>query len=256
VKVELLELDPPAGRGVASIKRALLASPREGISLRKGDAPYLGPDDADESEAHLRRALQRDRDTLRRQGEELEAALEDRQRLAQHNEELKQQSASLRKELRSAEGRHQAFEAKLAGDVDPLASENAFLAAVRVEHARRCDESDRFRYPLARMRVGRAFLESLRALEGLDPAKVVEVCAQVASGRAHEIHGRAVHELSEGAAARSVLRAADDAKAWRCALQVGSPSARRLHWWVVPGAGGVTIEFASVAVHDDLSIPE
>jgi predicted RNA-binding protein with RPS1 domain len=256
VNVELLELDPPAGRGVASIKRALLASPREGISLRPGEPPYLGTEDATESEAHLRRALQRDRETLRQQGEELEAALEDRQRLAQHNEELKVQCASLRKELRSAEDRHQAFEARIGSDVDPLASENAFLAAVRVEHARRCDEADRIQYALARMRVGRAFLRSVRVLEGLDLGKVIEVCAQVASGRAHEIHGRALHELFDGASGRPIVRAADDAKAWRCALQVGSPSARRLHWWAIPGAEGITIEFASVAVHDEFSIPE
>jgi hypothetical protein len=127
---------------------------------------------------------------------------------------------------------------------------------VRVEHARRCDEADRFRYPLARMRVGRAFLDSLRALEGLEPAKVVEVCAQVANGRAHEVAGRSVHELTAGETGKAIVRATDGAKAWRCSLQAGSPSARRLHWWSIPGPSGVTIEFASVAVHDEFSIPE
>jgi hypothetical protein len=39
------------------------------------------------------------------------------------------------------------LEGRTAGDLDPLASENAFLAAVRVEYARRCDEADRFRLP-------------------------------------------------------------------------------------------------------------
>jgi hypothetical protein len=52
------------------------------------------------------------------------------------------------------------------------------------------------------------------------------------------------------------FRSADGARAWRCALQVNTPSARRLHWWSVPGSEGATIEFASVAVHDDFSIPE
>jgi len=256
VNIELLELDPPAGRGIGSIKRALLAPPRAGVSLRPGEAPYFGSEGAEENEAHLRRALQRDQETLRAQSEELESALDDRQRLAKHNEELKQQCASLRKELRSAEDRLEAMEARVAGDLDPLASENAFLAAVRVEHARRCDEADRSRYPLVRMRVGRDFLASLRALESLDVGKVVEVCAQVASGRAHEIPGRAVHELTDGGTERSIVRLSDKAKAWRCALQLGSPSARRLHWWIVPGTGGASIEFTRVVVHDDFSIPE
>ena len=108
---------------------------------------------------------------------------------------------------------------------------------------------------ISRMRVGRAFLESLRKLEGIDLEKVVEVCAQVASGRAHEIPGRAVHELTEGLAGRSILRPSDGAKAWRCALQVGTPSARRLHWWKAPAEAGPAIELASVAVHDEYSIP-
>jgi hypothetical protein len=106
------------------------------------------------------------------------------------------------------------------------------------------------------MRVGRAFLDSLRALEGLEPAKVVEVCAQVASGRAHEVSGRSVHELTAGETGKAIVRGADGAKAWRCSLQAGTPSARRLHWWSIPGLGGATIEFASVAVHDEFSIPE
>ena len=80
-------------------------------------------------------------------------------------------------------------------------------------------------------------------------------CAQVACNRAHEIQGRFVHELTEGVAGRSTVRQSDGAKAWRCALQVGSPSARRLHWWSIPQKDGVTIEFASVAVHDEFSIP-
>jgi hypothetical protein len=40
------------------------------------------------------------------------------------------------------------------------------------------------------------------------------------------------------------------------ALQVDTPSARRLHWWVVPGHGGATVEFASVDVHDAFGIPD
>jgi len=41
----------------------------------------------------------------------------------------------------------------------------------------------------------------------------------------------------------------------RCALQIKAPSARWLHGWRIPGLEGATIEFASVAVHDDHGIP-
>jgi len=255
VNVELLTLDPPSRRGSASIKRALTATAREGISLEPHGAPYLAAEPAEESGAHLRRTLQHEREVSRQQRAELDAVVADRQLLAQQCEDLKQQSSSLRKELRSAQDRAEALEARIARDIDPVSSESAFLAAVRVEHAQRCDEDDRQIHPLSRMRVGRSFLERVRQLEGVELRKVIEVCAQVASGRAREIAGRAMHELTSGASGRPVVRATDQAKAWRCALQVGTPSARRLHWWSIPQKNGETIEFASVAVHDDFSIP-
>jgi predicted RNA-binding protein with RPS1 domain len=248
VKVQILELDPDARRGLASIKLALHATPREGIALRPGDPPYLGPESVEES----RRALQRERDARHKLAEELEAALDDRKRLAEQCEEHKRHAIAARKELKSVEDRQRVLEAQIA-EADPLASETAFLTAVRVEYARRFHEADRQRYPLQRMRVGRAFLESVRTCQGIDVAKVLEVCAQVASGRAHEIPGRFVHELTEGVAGRSTIRSSDGARAWRCALQVGTPSARRLHWWSIAGA---TVEFARVAVHDEVGIPE
>ncbi|HEX6885330.1 MAG TPA: S1 RNA-binding domain-containing protein [Planctomycetota bacterium] len=253
VNVKLKELDPPNRRGLASIREAHGAAVRQGLALRPGERPYLDAETAEESLLHLRRELERERETRRRLERELQEALDDRRRLAQQGEDLKQGAAAARKELRSVEDRLAAAE-RLVGELDPLASEPAFLAAVRVEHARRFDEADRARYPLGRMRVGHEFMASLRQLEGLESDKVVEVCAQVASGRAHEIPGRAVHELTEGVGGRAILRAADGARAWRCALQIGSPSARRLHWWSLPERGGV--EFASVAVHDAYTIPE
>lgn len=255
VHVQLLELDPQARRGLASIKRALGANARAGIALRRGDPPYCGAETAEESDAQVRRALARERELLRKQGEELEGALDDRRRLAQLCEELKAQSAGLRKDVKRAEERVRVLEGQFAAQLDPLASESSFLAAVRVEHARRFDEADRQRYPLLRMRVGRSFLDRVRELHGIELDKVLEVCAQVACNRAHEIPGRFVHELTAGVAGKSIVRAADGAQAWRCALQVGTPSARRLHWWRIPHKEGAAIEFASVAVHDEYSIP-
>jgi hypothetical protein len=69
--------------------------------------------------------------------------------------------------------------------------------------------------------------------------------------------GREVHQLHTGPGGSPVhVRARDGAKAWRCSLQDGTASARRLHWWVVPGDAGGLVEFASVGVHDDMTIPE
>jgi hypothetical protein len=52
------------------------------------------------------------------------------------------------------------------------------------------------------------------------------------------------------------MRARDGAGAWRCALQVKTPGARRLHWWDIPGQGRRVLELASVGHHDDMHIPE
>ncbi|HEX5009336.1 MAG TPA: hypothetical protein VFY71_02960 [Planctomycetota bacterium] len=188
---------------------------------------------------------------------ELTAALEDRAELLEANRALKAQVAELRRDVRSGEDRLRDLQSRVAGGLDPLESEAAFLAAVRVAYARRFDEGERQRYPLARMRLGREFLNRLRRLEGVSLDKLVDVCAQVACQRAPEIKAREVHQLKSGlAGAPSRERASDGARAWRCSLQDGTPSARRLHWWDVPGREGRVIEFASVGVHDDYSIPE
>ncbi len=65
-----------------------------------------------------------------------------------------------------------------------------------------------------------------------------------------------VHPLRDGSrGAGDRIRKRDGARAWRCALHQG-PSAPRLHWWNVPGDGGVTIEFANIGLHDTFEIPE
>ncbi|MEM9382590.1 MAG: hypothetical protein AAGB93_21740, partial [Planctomycetota bacterium] len=91
------------------------------------------------------------------------------------------------------------------------------------------------------------------------PTEIVEVAAQVASGRAEDLAGREVEPLGKsGPTTRRYARkrASDDARAWRCSLQMRSPGARRLLWWEIPAEDGVAFEFASVALHDDHEIPE
>jgi hypothetical protein len=250
VSVRLLSLDPANRR--ASIRQGFQASDLQPpLSPSPGRPPYL-PEGVALAASPVAEPAATDEER-RSLLEEVRSLSTDRDDLVRRLREANDNVASLRKSLRSAEDR---AAARAAEEPDPLATETGFLTAVRVEYARRFDEGTRAGYPLQRMRVGREFLARLRALEGIDVSKVVEVCAQVACSRAHEIPGRAVHELRAGErGADGRVRAADDAKAWRCSLQDGTPGARRLHWWEIPGPAGKTIEFASVAVHDDTSIP-
>lgn len=185
---------------------------------------------------------------------ELAAANEERQNLVTQIRELRQQS---KKEKQAAEARYKDIEKRLLGETDPLASERAFLLGIRLWHARQFDEGERTEHPLLRMRVGPKFLDSVRETDGIEVEKVLEVCAQVAANLAHKIPGREVHALRDGSrGAGYVIRDRDGANGWRCALQVKTPSARRLHWWNVPGPEGALVEFACIGQHDSFAMPE
>ncbi len=258
VRARILSLETERHRGMLSIKQACTDPEPPPVTLSLGHPPFLAEgDEAQQSDGAAAEPVREELtegEGLRR---EMAAALEDRADLLAANKALKEQVSELRRELRRAEDRLRDVHSRVSGDLDPTESEVAFLAAVRVAYARRLDEGDRQRYLLARMRVGREFLERLRNLEGVAVEKVVEVCAQVACQRAHEIPAREVHPLRSGSAgAPSRDRARDGARGWRCSLQDGTASARRLHWWDIPGKDGRTIEFASVGLHDDFSIPD
>jgi hypothetical protein len=238
-----------------SVKRALGSHPIPLPPLVPGGVAFTwSADDARDAPAESAQELEQRASSL---GDELDAAVADRAHLAEANKQLREQVQELRKELRSAEDRFAGLERRLAPELDPLGSERGFLLGVRLAYARSFDEGDRRRNPLRKMRVGSAFLESLRTLDGIDHSKVLEVCAQVAADAAHELASREVHQLHDGSRGSGPrVRASDQAQAWRCSLQVRTPSARRLHWWRVPGEDGPTIEFAAVGLHDDFAIPE
>jgi hypothetical protein len=188
--------------------------------------------------------------------DERDALLDELRAMSEDRAALRRQVTDLKDELRSVRDRMAALERRVAPRLDPLSSERAFLLAVRMAYAE-LDEGDRVTYPLQRMRVGPEFLERVRALDGVDPAKVIEVAMQVACDNARTIAGREVHPLREGAGgAPQRTRSHDGAQAWRCALQVNTPGARRLHWWRIPEPAGAVVEFASVGHHDETGIPE
>jgi len=195
--------------------------------------------------------------------EELERECRD---LARDREDLLQKVEHLRDELKEVRLKEQALRKRLratdsgspsAEGEDPAGSAARFLAAVHEAYAATYSPADARSFPLRMARVGPKFLDSVRALETVGVARIVDVCAHVVSGRAHAIAGLHVHPLrsgERGAPART--RARDGAQAWRCALKVGAPSAGRLHWWVLQGVEGGAIEFASVGLHDDVDIPD
>jgi hypothetical protein len=242
VRVRILELDVRQRRGTVSFRQGLTAEPLPAVAPGPGQPVFLGDDEfrpnrgGSDADAPVEDAQMR---------AELDQALEDRRDLLERLKAASDQLVEARREVRSLEDQVRGLEQRASGDLDPLSSEVAFLTAVRME------------FPLHRMAVGKQFLESVRKLDGLPVEKVIEVCAQVACQRAHQVPGREVHPLRSGpAGAPARVRTRDGAKAWRCSLQDNTASARRLHWWDVPRPDGRVIEFASVGVHDEMEIPE
>jgi predicted RNA-binding protein with RPS1 domain len=222
-------------------------------SLLDGGPPFppnVGRSQAGRVESDEVRALRADTAQLAGQLNELSklhgqehAALKD----------LRVRYRELKDELAVAQERVRELEAILCGGVDPIASNAAFRDAISRMHQAIYSAADRVEFPLRPFVVGGRFLESVRTIDRISVEKIVEVCTHVVSNRTDAVPGKHIHQLKESDAGPVVLRATDGARAWRCALQVGTPDARRLHWWQIPQGG---TELAAVRKHDDMTIPE
>ena len=102
--------------------------------------------------------------------------------------------------------------------------------------------------PLREYLVLPGFLDSLAETAGIDRSKVVDVVVDIATGRVHDVPARETHQLRSGGGGAPARTREDGATCWRVALQVNSPSARRLHFWQPPGR---PLELSSVRLHDD-----
>lgn len=73
---------------------------------------------------------------------------------------------------------------------------------------------------------------------------------QVLTGRDAELVSRELHQLRTGMGGDDppVTRTGGET-CWRVSLQVKTPSARRLHYWM---RNDGSIEFSSVRLHDDI----
>jgi hypothetical protein len=117
---------------------------------------------------------------------------------------------------------------------------------IEVMWATRVTPQEKPAYPLAEYSVGSEFCASLDALQGIDRAKVLEVIVDVLTGRAQELHSRALHRRRESAGGPYMVRD-DGAKGWRVAIQRAAAGGRRLHYWQL----GSHFELDKVGLHDD-----
>lgn len=195
--------------------------------------------------------LKRQRDDVRDQAQGLATELthirpelhqaEDRaRRLAQ---QLEQSRAKLRRSRST----------RAAPDAVQFADrERGFRFLVELAWATRIPSAEQPSCPLPGYGIGPAFLDSVAALQGLTVDRVADVVMEVLTGKARESSGREVHQLRSGESggAPQLVRS-DGARAWRVSLQRNTPSARRLHYWVLTDG---SIELAKVGVHDDMSL--
>ena len=111
---------------------------------------------------------------------------------------------------------------------------------------------DRATYPFREPAIGPAFVDSIGSTPGVSRERILEVCAHVIAGRAHEFAGLKLHQLRDGDGGSAPPRVRDDgATAWRVNPQTGTASARRLHYWQLRDG---RVELSKVGVHDDFTI--
>lgn len=241
VAVRVVSVDPRAKRCTLSLRDAPLgADGALPLRLMIGGPVFLAHDDAGAEEAASE--VDRLRAQVARLEEELASAAD---QIAQIDEER----SRLRSELRAA--RERARESRLRPEEPAVTDDEAsFLTAVRAAYERLYQQADRERYPLGEVRLGPAFLESVRTTQGIDVNKIVEVVAHIAADRAHEIPGIQAHPWRTGEGGAPQRQREDGAKGWRAALQINTPSARRIHYWVLPSPDGRVVELDEVGVHD------
>lgn len=127
--------------------------------------------------------------------------------------------------------------------------EQGFRYLVLTSWATRTGPDEQAGRPLPDYLIGPEFLDSLERLEGIRDEKVADVVFEIVTGLAAQTTGRELHQLRTGPGGGDPVRTrSDGAVAWRASLQVGTPSARRVHYWVLPNR---QIELSRVVTHDD-----
>lgn len=139
-----------------------------------------------------------------------------------------------------------------SGDVPTFADPEAgFRHLVTTRWAVRTLPSEQASRPLREYTLGPDFLDSLSTLQGIKEEKVADVVVEIVTGLAPQLPAREVHRLRTGGGGDDPQRQREDgAVAWRASLQAKTPSARRIHYWILPTG---EFELAKVATHDDFT---
>jgi hypothetical protein len=175
------------------------------------------------------------------------------ERLDRSERRAEQQATALRKARQEA-----ARLRRLLGDTGTDVPEERYFVddeeqlrfEVLSEWARAIPAAEKAGRPLVEYTVGPRFLASLTDVEGVSRDRVVWTLVMVLTGLAPEMNGLQVHRLRTGAGGDDPARHRDDgAVCWRVSLQVNTPSARRLHYWKLPGGA---YELSRVVLHDDV----
>ncbi|GAA4722309.1 hypothetical protein APR04_001371 [Promicromonospora umidemergens] len=175
------------------------------------------------------------------------------ERLERSERRAEQQATALRKARQEAARLRRRLGD--AGGEEPedryfLDDEEQLRFEVLAEWARAIPAAEKSGRPLAEYTVGPRFLASLADVEGVSRDRVVWTLVMVLTGHAPEMNGLQVHRLRTGSGGDDPVRQRDDGAAcWRVSLQVNTPSARRLHYWKLPGGA---YELSRVVVHDDV----
>lgn len=117
----------------------------------------------------------------------------------------------------------------------------------------RMSRVDKLEFPLpADFGIGPGFAESVATLDDTLFDKAMKCAVDVLTGRAKNLASRELHRLrvSESGGDAPKVRDEDGAVAWRAAVEINAPSARRLHYWAI----GELIELSQVGTHDDMEI--
>ncbi|MGW2091526.1 hypothetical protein [Promicromonospora sukumoe] len=227
----------PAGKAARDLSLSLDAARSRAASLEK----ELLDDKV------RRRQVELEVDRLLGRVGELTERLERSERRAEQQatalRKARQETARLRRRLGDA-GVEVPEERHFADDEEQLRFE------VLTEWARTIPAAEKTGRPLADYTLGPRFLDSLTDVEGVSRDRVVWTLVMVLTGLALDMNGLQVHRLRTGAGGDDPFRHRDDgAVCWRVSLQVNTPSARRLHYWKLPGGA---YELSRVVLHDDV----
>ena len=192
---------------------------------------------------------------------ERDSLLQELQREREAARQARRELGALRTAVRKETRRSEALQARLTraeGELGRSLNDEALFSdpitqlafEVDLAWARRVPAEQKDVLPLAPWTVGPDFFGSWAAVEGVSRSKVVDVIVEVLTGRVYELAGLEAHQLRSGMGGDDPPRVREDgATCWRVSLQVKTPSARRLHYWLLNDGG---IELSSVRLHDDM----